>query len=85
MARPSTGSGEMSKSKVSFKGEIARLEEIVRTLEAEELDLDQALKLFEEGVTSLKTARRLLKQSELTVQRVLEEADGSLSTDDLDI
>jgi exodeoxyribonuclease VII small subunit len=75
----------MSKGKTSFKAEIERLEEIVRALEADDLDLDKALKLFEEGVSSLKSARQLLKDSELTVQRVLEEADGSLGTDDLDI
>jgi exodeoxyribonuclease VII small subunit len=75
----------MSKGKVSFRAEVERLEEIVRALEAEDLDLDKALKLFEEGVSRLKSARRLLKESELTVQRVLEEVDGSLSTDDIDI
>ena len=33
----------------------------------------------------LKRARELLAQSELTVQRVLEENDGTLGTDDLDL
>lgn len=75
----------MSKRKASFRTTIERLEEIVRRLEADDLDLDEALKLFEEGVSNLKNARELLRESELTVQRVLEEADGSLSTGDVDI
>lgn len=69
----------------SFKEELERLETIVRALEQEDLDLDRALALFEEGVTRLKTARELLQQSELTVKRVLEAADGTLRTDDTDL
>ena len=37
--------------------ELRRLEEIVRTLEGSDLDLDGAIALFEEGVGRLKTAR----------------------------
>jgi exodeoxyribonuclease VII small subunit len=69
----------------SFRAEMERLEAIVRALEADDLDLDRALALFEEGVGRLKAARELLRASELTVQRVLEDADGTLRTDDLDL
>lgn len=72
-------------SKPSFKAEIERLEEIVRSLEANDLDLDHALGLFEEGVRRLKVARGLLQKSEIKVQRVLEESDGTLGTDDVDL
>jgi exodeoxyribonuclease VII small subunit len=75
----------MSEEKLSFRAEVERLEAIVRSLEGENLDLDKALDLFQEGVTRLKNARELLAQSELTVQRVLEENDGTLGTDDLDL
>lgn len=71
--------------KVSFRTEIERLEAIVRALEGEDLDLDQALDLFQEGVKRLKEARKLLEQSEITVKRVLEESDGTIVTDDIDI
>jgi len=73
------------KEKPSFKAEIERLEEIVRSLEANDLDLDHALGLFEEGVRHLKVARELLQDSEIKVQRVLEESDGTLGTDDIDL
>ena len=61
-----------------------RLEEIVRALESEETDLDQALALFEEGVGLLKDARSRVEVAELRVQRVLEDAAGDLKVSDLD-
>ena len=64
---------------------IARLEAIVRQLEVNDLDLDRALALFEEGVTRLRAARARLEQAELRVQQVLEQASGVLGTDDLDL
>ncbi len=75
----------MSDQQPSFREQIDGLEANVRALEADELDLDKALELFEEGVRKLKTARELLQGSELTVQRVLEEADGTIGTDDVDL
>jgi exodeoxyribonuclease VII small subunit len=64
--------------------ELTRLEEIVRRLEAEDLDLDAALELFEEGVARLRAARERLATAELQVQKVLEEAGGDLRVTDLD-
>lgn len=68
----------------SFRNELERLEAIVRSLEAPDVDLDEALGLFEEGVKRLKSARTLLETSELTVKKVVEAADGTLRIDDLD-
>ena len=64
--------------------ELARLEEIVRKLEAEDLDLDDALQLFEEGVARMRAARERLAAAELKVQAVLEEAGGDIRITDLD-
>jgi exodeoxyribonuclease VII small subunit len=74
----------MTKQKPSFRVELEQLEAIVRQLEDSDVDLDKALELFEEGVRRLKVARDLLKESELTVKRVLEDADGTLRADDLE-
>ena len=52
--------------------QLERLEAIVRRLESEDLDLDEALKLFEEGVERLRVAREQLSQAELKVKKVLE-------------
>jgi exodeoxyribonuclease VII small subunit len=69
----------------TLASELARLEEIVRKLEAEDADLDQSLALFEEGVKRLRGARDRLAEAELKVQAVLEQADGTLRTTDLDV
>ena len=74
----------MSKKKPSFREELERLETIVRTLEEKDIELDEALQLFEEGVRRLKDARALLEESDLTVKRVLEAADGTLRAKNLD-
>jgi exodeoxyribonuclease VII small subunit len=69
---------------LSFATELERLEAIVRTLEDSEVDLDEALELFQEGVKRLKNARKLLDDTELTVKKVLKAADGALPSDDID-
>ena len=74
----------MAKSK-SFKHEIENLERIVRSLENENLDLDEALKLFGEGVQHLKGARNLLKEADATIKKVIEAEDGTLRPEDVDI
>jgi exodeoxyribonuclease VII small subunit len=68
----------------SVTDELARLEEIVRRLEAEDLELDSALALFEEGVARLRSARERLAAAELKVQAVLEETSGDLRYTKLD-
>ena len=55
-----------------FSKQLERLEAIVRRLESEELDLDEALKLFEEGVERLRVAREQHAPAELKVKKVLE-------------
>jgi exodeoxyribonuclease VII small subunit len=64
--------------------DLARLEEIVRRLEADDVELDAALALFEEGVARLRAARERLAAADVKVQTVLEEADGELRVRDLD-
>ncbi len=64
--------------------ELARLEEIVRKLEADDVDLDAALALFEEGIARLRAARERLAAAELKVQAVLEEAGGDIRLTNLD-
>lgn len=63
---------------------IRRLEEIVRKLEADDTDLDESLRLFEEGVAVLRGARGRLEEAEVRVQQVLEDAAGDLKLRDLD-
>lgn len=68
---------------MSIAQDLNRLEEIVRKLEADDVELDAALALFEEGVARLRAARERLGSAEVKVQTVLEEA-GDLRITDLD-
>ncbi|HEY7614912.1 MAG TPA: exodeoxyribonuclease VII small subunit [Gemmatimonadales bacterium] len=68
---------------MSIAQDLSRLEEIVRKLEADDVELDAALALFEEGVARLRAARDRLVSAEVKVQTVLEEA-GDLRLTDLD-
>ena len=52
---------------------LRRLESILGALEADELDLERALALFEEGVTHVRAAERILAQTELRVEELLGE------------
>jgi exodeoxyribonuclease VII small subunit len=74
----------MTAERPSFAGELARLEEILRRLEAEDLDLDEALRLFEEGVERLRTARERLTTAEAKVKRVLQDHAGKIKLEDGD-
>jgi len=58
-----------------FSKQLERLEAIVRRLESEDLDLDEALKLFEEGVEALRAMRERLSSAEATVKEVLRTED----------
>jgi len=55
---------------------LERLEQIVTQLESDELDLEATLQLFEEGVRLSDAVQKKLKQGELRIRRVLENAAG---------
>lgn len=67
----------------SLQADLERLEQIVRALEADDLDLDKALSLFEEGVTRLRDARARLAGAEVRLKQLREAADGSADATDL--
>ena len=68
---------------MSFEQRLKRLEEIVSELESEQIELERALALFEEGVTCLRAATEELGKVEARVQRLVERADGSFEVADL--
>ena len=69
---------------LSFARQLERLEEIVRRLESQDLDLDDALKLFEEGVERLRQARERLTAAEVKVKQVLTDHADNLRVEDFD-
>lgn len=53
---------------------IHRLQRIVAELEREDMELEDALRMFEEGVSHLRAADALVSRTELRVERLLEES-----------
>ena len=51
------------------------MEEILSRLEDDDVPLEEALQLFEEGVGHVRDAERVLAQTELKVQELLENGD----------
>lgn len=68
---------------MSFEQRLKRLEQIVGELESDQIDLERALALFEEGVSCLKAATEDLAKVETRAQRLVEKADGSFEVTDL--
>ena len=64
--------------------QLERLDAIVDELAAEGVELDAALKLFEEGVARLRAVTERLSQAESKVKLLVEESDGDFSLEDLD-
>ncbi len=79
-----TPAGSAGQGKTSLEQDLGRLDAIVRALEAEDLDLDKALALFEEGVERLRTARERLAEAGTRLKALREAADGGLRLEDLE-
>ena len=60
-----------------------RLEQIAARLEDEDLDLDAALALFEEGIAELRSASAFLEKAETRLKQLNEAADGVFKITDL--
>jgi exodeoxyribonuclease VII small subunit len=69
----------MTSSK-SFEQNLKNLEEIVEKLEAGNVSLDEAIRLFQKGRALSKACETRLKEIELKIQELVEEENGRLST-----
>ena len=67
--------------KVDFERSLTRLEEVVRKLESPQLSLDEAMKLFEEGVELSRECQKQLEEAEGRVEILLKKADGKMTAE----
>ena len=67
----------MNEKNATFEQNMARLEQIVRTLERGDAPLEESLKLFEEGTGLVRACGALLDQAELQVKKVMVGPDGA--------
>jgi exodeoxyribonuclease VII small subunit len=69
---------------MSYETDIARIETIVGELERSEVPLDDALRLFEEGIERLRAASAALMQAEARVRKLIEDSDGGFTLADFE-
>jgi len=77
---PVTRKPETAK-KPEFEKTLARLEEVVRKLESPQLSLDDAMRLFEEGVALSRECQKQLEEAEGKVEILLKKADGKIAAE----
>ena len=61
----------MNENNATFEQNMARLDQIVRTLERGDAPLEESLKLFEEGTALVRSCGKLLDEAELQVKKVM--------------
>ncbi len=69
---------------IGLETRLGRLETIVAALEREDLELEQALELFEEGIGHLRAAQELIRRTELRIERLLEDDTGELNVEPME-
>ena len=67
--------------KGEFEKSLTRLEEVVKRLESTDLSLDEAMKLFEEGVKLSRDCQKQLEEAEGRVEILLRKADGKIQAE----
>jgi exodeoxyribonuclease VII small subunit len=67
---------------MTFEANLSRLEAIAASLDRDDLTLEQALRLFEEGIGKLKDASSELSKAEARVSTLVERAEGVFEVTD---
>lgn len=69
--------------KMTFEAAMERLEQIVRAMERGDVQLDESLKLFQEGTELVRTCSKMLEDAQMQVKVVLTAEDGSPVLEDM--
>ena len=68
----------MERAAPSFEEAYARLEEIVRRLESDDLTIEQSVELYEQGVALVQQCNERLDGAELRISQLAPSGDGEL-------
>ncbi|HVC00434.1 MAG TPA: exodeoxyribonuclease VII small subunit [Candidatus Dormibacteraeota bacterium] len=68
-------------TRLDFERSMTRLEQVVKKLESPDLSLDEAMKLFEEGVTLSRECQKQLEEAEARIEILMKKADGKLASE----
>ena len=77
----------MTKKKIksNFEANLARLEEISNLLESQEIGLEEAISIFEEGIKLSKSCATTLKKAELKITELTKELSDITSSNDEEV
>ena len=75
----------MNQSNQMFEASMARLEQIVRSMERGDVALEESLKLFQEGTELVRNCQKLLDEAEQQVKMIMTAADGSPVEEDFHV
>ncbi len=70
---------------MTFREMMERLEEIAATLEKEDLELEEGLRLFEEGVGLIREARQILATAGSRVEKLIGSMEEGLETEPFEL
>jgi exodeoxyribonuclease VII small subunit len=68
-----------------FEQRLAELEAVVERLEQGELPLDEAVRLFEQGMHLSESCKKELNEAEGRIQVLIERAGGSMQAQELEV
>ena len=67
----------MNSENKTFEESMARLEQIVRSMERGDVALEESLKLFQEGTELVRNCQKILDDAQLQVKKIMTATDGS--------
>ena len=67
----------MNSNNQTFEQSMVRLEQIVRAMEKGDVELEESLKLFQEGTELIRCCGKMLDEAELQVKKIMTAPDGS--------
>jgi len=70
---------------MNLEQELKQLEDIAKQLESNELPLDEAIKLFESGISLATSIRTALNEAKIRIETVVEGARDSFTVEPLDL
>lgn len=67
----------MNPTNQTFEASMQRLEQIVRSMEKGDVELEESLRLFQEGTELIRNCGKLLDDAELQVKKIMTAPDGN--------
>ena len=67
----------MNQQNMTFEASMQRLEQIVRAMERGDVEMEESLKLFQEGTELVRSCGKLLEEAQMQVKKIMTAPDGS--------